>query len=240
MSKKSDALPQPAAQTIEMVFNEFLDDQQKRLKSGTMRKYENVIGLFEDCLNGYAYQGLSKKENALFDRLYNAEGDNKREFCQIFGPEKIPQNVDEFLDYFMVRKVFCGKELKQAAGTVMKKLARWLRDKGYISPDEADDVAVRGAVAARELPAAEELSQRLAEYADQAAPRCQESIEGYFTIEAVEPGRLRLMDLSGVKDITVPVPRSLSKLCQTGWSISGTVGKTSRGWHILEVWNVYP
>ena len=41
----------------------------------------------------------------------------------IFGPEKIPGNVAEFLDYFMVRKVMCGKDLMRAAGTVMKKLA---------------------------------------------------------------------------------------------------------------------
>ena len=240
MSKRSTKLPQPAAKTIETVLNEFLDDQHKRLKPGTLRKYADVIGLFEDCLNGYAYQGLNKQENALFEKLYNAKGNQQREFCQIFGPEKIPQNVGEFLNYFMIRKVMCGKELKQAAGTVMKKLAKWLREIGYIGSDEADDAAQRGAVAARELPAAEELAQALNEYADQTAPRCEEAIEDYFVIEAVEQGKLRLFDLSGEEDMVVPIPPAVSKLCRTGWKISGAIGKTSRGWRLLEVWNVYP
>ena len=240
MSKRSIKLPQPAAKTIETVLNEFLDDQQKRLKPGALRKYVDVIGLFEDCLNGYAYEGLNKQENTLFERLYNADGDSQREFCQIFGPEKIPENVSEFLNYFMIRKVMCGKELKQAAGTVMKKLAKWLREKSYISSDEADDVAENGAVAARELPATEELAQALNEYADQTASRCEEAIEDYFVIEAVEQGKLRLFDLSGEEDMVIPIPPALGKLCRTGWKISGAIGKTSRGWRLLEVWNVYP
>jgi hypothetical protein len=32
----------------------------------------------------------------------------------------------------MVSKVICGKELLRAAGTVIKKLAAWLAEKGYI------------------------------------------------------------------------------------------------------------
>jgi len=240
MSKKSTKLSQPAAKTIETVLNEFLEDQQKRLKPGTLRKYTDVIGLFESCLNGYAYQGLNKQENMLFEKLYNAKGDQQREFCQVFGPEKIPGNVGEFLNYFMIRKVICGKEFKRASGTVMKKLAKWLREKGYISSDAADDVAQRGAVAARELPDTEELAQALNEYADQTAPRCEEAIEDYFAIVAVEPDKLRLSAFTGEEDMVVPIPPALGKLCRTGWSISGAIGKTSRGWRLLEVWNVYP
>lgn len=77
-------------------------------------------------MNGYAYQYLDKGEAALFDNLYDAEGEAHREFCQIFGPEKIPQNVGEFLGYFMPRKVMCSKELLKAAGTVMKKPGKWV------------------------------------------------------------------------------------------------------------------
>jgi len=42
----------------------------------------------------------------------------------------------EFLGYFMPRKVMCGKDLMQAAGTVTKKLAKWLAEKGYVEDTE--------------------------------------------------------------------------------------------------------
>ena len=112
MSKRTKRSPEMVEKTIEAVLDDFLKEQQKRLKSSTMRKYEDVIDLFQSSLDGYAYQGLDKQEGALFDRFYNAKGDEHREFCQLFGPEKIPDNVSEFLNYFMIRKVMCGKELK--------------------------------------------------------------------------------------------------------------------------------
>ena len=229
-----------AEKTIEVVLGEFLEEQRKRLKPSTMRKYENIIKLFQSCLNNYAYQSLDKQEEALFDRFYNAQGDEHREFCQIFGPEKIPGNVGEFLDYFMVRKVMCGKELMQAAGTVIKKLGKWLKEKGYVQSESAAEVVSRGATAAKELPATEELAWMLDDYADCTADDCDEVVEDHFTIEMVEPGKLHLSAFSGDDEITVPVSRNISDTCRVGWSISGAVGKKGKGWRICEVWNVYP
>ena len=242
MSKSFKKLPQPAERTIEAVLEEFLEEQRKRLKPSTMRKYEDIIELFESCLDGYAYQYLDKQEDALFDRLYNAEGDEHREFCQVFGPEKIPSGIDEFLNYFMIRKVMCGKERMQAAGTVTKKLGKWLMEKGYIDSESAEDLVSSGATAARELPAAEELARMLDDYADCTAVDvdCDDVIEDHFTIDAVEPGKLRLSSMIGDDEITVPVSRDISNACRVGWSISGAVGKTRKGWRILEAWNVYP
>jgi hypothetical protein len=240
MSKRIKKLPQVAEKTIEVVLDEFLKDQQKRLKPSTMRKYEDIIDLFRSCLDGYAYQYLDKQESALFDRLYNAEGDEHREFCHIFGPDKITGNVDEFLNYFMIRKVMCGKELMQAAGTVTKKLGKWLKEKGYIQSESADELVSRGATAAKELPATEELAWMLAEYADRTAVDCAEVVEDHFTIEAVEPGKLLLSTLSANDELIVPVSRNISNACRVGWSISGALGKTGKGWCILEAWNVYP
>ncbi len=240
MSKRVRKLPQPAERTIEAVLDEFLKEQQERLKPSTMRKYEDIISLFQSCLNNYAYQSLDKQENALFDRLYNAQGSEHREFCQIFGPEKISGSVHEFLNYFMIRKVMCGKELMQAAGSVTRKLGKWLKEKGYIESESAEELVSSGATAAKELPAAEELARMLDDYADRTAVDCDEVIEDHFAIESVEPGKLRLSALVENAEITVPVSRSISNACQVGWSVSGAVGKTGRGWRILEVWNVYP
>ncbi|MFH1883660.1 MAG: hypothetical protein ABIL62_13250, partial [Planctomycetota bacterium] len=69
---------------------------------------------------------------------------------------------------------------------------------------------------------------------------CDEVIEDHFTIEAVEPGKLRLTAFLGNDEIIVPVSRNISNACRVGWSISGALGKTGKGWCILEAWNVYP
>jgi hypothetical protein len=242
MGERIQKLPQPAEKTIETVLDEFLEAQRKRLKPSTMRKYESIIVLFQSYLNGYAQQYLDKQEEALFERFYNAKGDEHREFCQIFGPEKIPTGIHEFLDYFMIRKVMCGKELMQAAGTVTKKLGKWLVDKGYVDSERAEALVSSGATAARELPAAKDLIRMLDDYVDRTAfdIDCEDEIEDHFRIEDVKPEKLRLSSMIGDDEITVPVSRDISKASRVGWSISGVVGKTRKGWRFLEAWNVYP
>jgi len=127
-----------AKPTIAEVLEQFLADQAKRLAAGTLAQYENIVGLLEDCLNGYASNSLDKAEEELFDRHYNARGTKHREFCEVFGPEHILSNVGEFLGYFMIRKVMAGKDTLRAAGTVTKKLAKWLAEKGYVEAEEAE------------------------------------------------------------------------------------------------------
>ncbi len=126
-------MPVPAEKPIAAVLDEFLEAQRSRLKPRTYGRYEHVIRLFETSMNWYAHQGLSAAERALFDDLYDRQGQDHREFCQIFGPEKVPQNVAEFLNYFLPRKVLCGKGLLRAAGTVTRKLTAWLKAKGCVS-----------------------------------------------------------------------------------------------------------
>jgi len=45
---------------------------------------------------------------------------------------------------------------------------------------------------------------------------------------------------AALDEVTVPVSRDISNACRVGWSVSGAVGKTSKGWRILEAWNVHP
>ncbi len=122
-----------------MVLEEFLAVQRKRLKPRTLLRYEDTIGLLKDHLNGYGHTSLSKAEAIFFDRCCNSEGSEQREFCQVFGPEKIIENMGDFLGYFMVRKVMAGADFKRSSGTVMKKLSKWLTEKGYISEESARD-----------------------------------------------------------------------------------------------------
>jgi len=143
--------------TISEALAGFLEAQKERLSPATFRRYRDVVELLQHSLDGYAFQSLTPKERALWERRWQAD-EEAGSFCNTFGPEKIPENLGEFLGYFMVRKVIAGRELLRAAGTVTKKLAAWLQENGHIPSEEAADARVRGAAAARDLPRVEELS----------------------------------------------------------------------------------
>jgi hypothetical protein len=237
-SDREIALP-----TIAKVLSGFLAEQQKRLSAKSFSRYRLVIGLLTDSLNNYAYQALSESDAELFNRLYNAEGNEHREFCEIFGPDLILPNIGEFLGYFMIRKVLAGAELKRAAGTVTKTLARWLAEKGYVSEQEAAEGAAEGEQAARDLPRAEALARQLMEYTErhgQGAEDDEGAVEDHFTIKRVEPGRIWLEGMDGSELGPIALPPALARQCKVGWAIAGAVGQVRGRWKLLEVWNVYP
>ncbi len=88
--------------TISEVLAEYLRMERGRLAPKTHARYTEVIVLFTQSLNGYAANSLSQFERARFDKLFNAEGEQHREFCDIFGPEHILENVGEFLNYLLI------------------------------------------------------------------------------------------------------------------------------------------
>ena len=237
MAAKPEGIAQP---TISKVLQEFLDEQQKRLKPRTFSRYEDVIELFQHSMNSYAYNSLDEDEGELFDKLYNEQD---IEFCDIFGPEKILENVDEFLSYFMVRKVMGSKELMKAAGTVTKKLAGWLEEKGYATAEDAEWAVETGAEAARSLPKAEELAGLLYDFAhNQATGKILERVDDQFIIERIKPRKLWLSGLlCGMGTIgPIAVPQAITDLAEEGWAVTLWLGRTLRGWKILDVGNVYP
>lgn len=233
---------QIAKVTIAEVFAQFLAEQRERLAPKTYAEYEDAIRLFQHSLNGYAYQTLNKAETRLFNRLYEAQGAEHREFCEVFGPEHILPNLGEFLDYFMVRKVIASKATLRAAGTVTKKLSKWLAAKGYVDGEDAEDAAERAGDAARDLPKADELSSDLYDFAEsQDLGDEDERIEDHFTLTRVEPGKLWLEAMMSGKGIgPIEVPEDISRRCKLGWGISGIVSRGKEGWRFLETWNVYP
>ncbi|HWC12625.1 MAG TPA: hypothetical protein VG455_15555 [Acidimicrobiales bacterium] len=224
--------------TIEDVLTEFLAAQEQRLAPRTFANYRTVVDLLRHCLNGYGHQYLDEDERARFEHTFNA-GDEEA-FVHLFGPEKIADVLGEFLDYFMVRKVMAGEELLRAAGTVTKKLAKWMAANGYLHAEAAGEVVERGAGAARDLPRAEQLSRLLYEHAQRVAKDYQlyaddDVAEDYFTIERVEPGALWLT--GGIGPVNVD-PKA-SSLARPGWSVYFVLSRSARGWQILEAGNVY-
>lgn len=142
--------------TIDEALDTFLAEQEKRLAPRTYRNYLEVVELFRDCMNGYGYESLSELERRRWQQAFDA-GD-ERAFTRLFGPEKIPEQVGQFLGWFVIRKVMAGQELLKACGTVTKKLGTWLAANGYVDADDAADMAERGSEAGDELPKAEMLA----------------------------------------------------------------------------------
>ena len=242
-------LPQIADPTIDEALEQFLEAQRASLRPRTVAKYESVIDLLRSHLNGYAYEALSDAESALFDQYFNAEGEDHREFCQIFGPGMIIENLSGFLGYFMVRKVMGSGELKKAAGTVTRKLCGWLRETGVVEEESAEIAEAMASEAGRDLPRAEEAAQILFEAAEElyVAPAeldDKDYVEfSHHTIAKVSTGELWLEVYEGPgpwKIGPIPVPKEATDLLQEGWDISCALGRIRGTWQIVEVANVYP
>jgi hypothetical protein len=219
--------------TLAQVFEEFLADQKTRISHKTFLKYQSIIGLYKSYLESY-WPG---HEQAEYNRITETGGT----FCGTFGPEEATAGYSEFLGYFMPRKVMCGKETMQAAGTVTKKLAKWLAEKGYIADTEGDQE--RAGEAAKDLPKARKVLDLLDAYVAETAPARQGGeIQDHFWIERIEPGKLWLKPLTtGDTAIgPVPVPGKVTDLCRPMWDIGGVLAKAADGWRLVEIWNVSP
>ena len=227
--------------TIKHVFDEFLEEQQVRLKPRTYGGYEDAIYLFEQCLNSYAYQCLDDKDSKLFDTLYN---EKNKEFCELFWPDKIESSeIGEFLDYFMIRKVMGSKELMKTVGRVMRKFVKWMNEKGYMNEGEYDNSAEIVDELKDELPKVVELSSLIYEYIQDNPPEeFSESVDGYFRVTKIEPRKLWLEDYIACGGTLGPVSVSteISSMCKEGWVIYLDLGKTSKGWQMLVSGTVYP
>src|SRR4051794_4289312 len=122
--------PEKPTKTIDAVLDEFLDEQQARLSRATFAKYETVVNLLRRYCESYwpDHDGESEK-------ITKAGGT----YCGTYGAEEIPNAFHMFQNYFMPHKVIGSEATFKAAGTVIRKLAKWLARKGY-APDALDAV----------------------------------------------------------------------------------------------------
>jgi hypothetical protein len=118
-------MPEHGKKTIEQVLDEFLDEQEARWSPATFEKYETVVGLLKRDMEAY-WPGHDGESEA----VRKAGGT----YCGTYGPKDIAGAFSMFLGYFMPNKVLCGSGTEEAAPRVIRKLAKWLVQKGY-DPD---------------------------------------------------------------------------------------------------------
>jgi len=119
--------------TIEKALEEFLNEQERCLKTKTFEEYEDVIDLFEYYLHGFAYVNLNREDNKYYDDLYY----KGKGYCEIFGTEHIrATEMRDFFGDFITRKGPETKTFMVTAGKVMQKLIKWMHEKGYMADEE--------------------------------------------------------------------------------------------------------
>jgi hypothetical protein len=215
-------------------------DQRDRLADSTYQRYERIVDLLRRCLNSYGYQSLEGDEAERWRETFEA-GEHDA-FTLLCGPERILDGYGEFLGYFMIRKVAATKQDLRAAGTVTKKLARWLADHGYVDTEEAKIAVDRAAEAGRELPRADELNEHLFDLAMRThlpLPPTEiadeDWVEDYRPISRVEAGQLWFGDVG-----PIAVPKAASDLARIGWDVNVVLARTDGEWRLVEVGMVYP
>jgi hypothetical protein len=227
--------------TIEAVFKEFLDEQRQRLKPRTYGDYEEVVNLFVQYLNSYAYLQLGKEDAEHFDALYNKEG---KEYCDILGPEYIGDSeVEEFLSYYMIRKVCAGTDFLKASVRVTNKLVKWLHANGHMNDEEYEETEENFRELRSDVPGAREFALLLFEYVEShPVKKYTEELSGYFQIDEIKPGKLWLSEdlILGQAVGPVIVSPEISSKARVGWTIYLSVGNTGKTWKPLMAGAAYP
>ncbi len=228
------------APSIDDALEGFLAAQRERLAASTYARYEDIIDLLRHCLNGYGYQSLTGAEEQAWQAAFDA-GDEEA-FTRLCHPQRIMENYGEFLGYFMVRKVAASKQQLKDAGTVTKRLARWLAEQGYVDAGDAELARDRAADAGRELPRADELGHqlflqtehtRLPAHPNDIAD--EDWIEDHLPITRVEDGRLWFGDIGPVE-----VPTAASDVAEVGWHVTVVLARLDGAWRLVQVGAVYP
>lgn len=233
-----------AAPTVAQVFAAYLSDRKRSLSKDKLRKHETIIELFEGCLDNYAYQSLGRSEKAFWEKRWEAD-EETGSFCRTFGPDKILQEVGQFLDWYVIRKVMGPQWIVKSAGPVIRDLVAWLVEKDHAAQEDAADAMEKAADSARDLPRMEKLTSILYDLTERDVHgkvlEDLDLVDDMVTISKVEPGRLWFQGFDGEEIGPLEVPVESSKIAKVGWEVSAThFVRTAKGWHLVEIGNVYP
>lgn len=111
---------------------------ESQLAPKTSRDYASVIEWFEYQLEGSVWNHLPHGQQA-----YETAQKKGQRFIELYDHTHIADNVREFLEYFVPRKVLAGNEfILKTCPRVIRKLLRWMRAKQLVefAKDEIKDM----------------------------------------------------------------------------------------------------
>jgi hypothetical protein len=233
-------LYQIAEPTIEQVSKQYFKDPSTS-KEISKKDRKGATELFMSCMDSYGHQRLPKKQAELFEYFYDLEGKQHRDFCQIFGPEKIIENLGEFVGYYLISKVMLDADEMALAARVVADFCDWLAANGFITKANGKKGSARALRAAEMLPRAENANRLIW----QIAQKCPQNVEEYFdygqmTFKRFERDSAWLEADDGTEIGPVVLPNKAALLLKPNWTINCALAKSRGKWHFAEVGNVYP
>lgn len=199
---------------------------------------ESLVDVFLVYLNDYAHEHLNEFERARFDR----EWDEDNRFCDMFGPDHIqPYHLNSFMSTFIVRKVVSTKAMLKACGPLMEKLATWLFEQGHWSDEDMayyrDLVGIKPGA---DLIACDAFASSLWSYVNSHPVDAPDDLDDvdyhddHFTIAKVTAGKLHVQpDCEPGTEIALTLPKTITAMARTGWSVSLELGRLHGKWRIL-------
>lgn len=226
---------------LKKILDDFLADQDQRLSKRTYNDYSNVISLFEDYLNSYAYMFLPEKEQQNFEEKAIFGEDN---YCEIYSIDKLSSmQIDEFMTDFMIRKVMAEKYLMKKTATVMRRFTKWLKNNNYIDNKKFDEIYSTINEFKDVLPKVVEFSDLLYDESIKNEFNNYNSYEeGNYAITKIKQGKLWVKDyIEGEEEIgPVVVPKKITDLAVKDCFVYLELGKKGDKYYIVNSGNVYP
>jgi hypothetical protein len=226
---------------LKKILDDFLSDQDERLSKRTYNDYINVISLFEDYLNSYAYMFLPEEEQQNFEeKAIFGEGS----YCEMYSIDKLSSmQIDDFMTDFMIRKVLAEKYLMKKTATVMRRFSKWLKNNEYITKENFDIIYSTVNDKKDDLPKAAELSDLIYDESIKNEFNKYSSYEeGNYAITKIKPGKLWFRDyMEGGEEIgPVLVPKKITDLAAKDFFVYLELGKKGNKYYIVNSGNVYP
>lgn len=198
--------------SIAEVLTKFLEAQRERLGSRTWKRYEGLFSTWQEYLDHYGTRHLSRLEKAFWKRYCRRT--KYARFTEVFGPELLLRSAPEFFGEYAMEELMDPYVL-ECAGTIVRKLAKWLSEKKLIDPREAAVLWHIGTKVKKEfLPAAAALTALDIRYSNR-RPYDKPSWIGKCELVEVLPGRLRFTVRD--KNLEVSVPLHVASRCRPGW-----------------------
>ncbi|MHB2016694.1 MAG: hypothetical protein ACYCW6_07075 [Candidatus Xenobia bacterium] len=157
------------------------------------------------------------------------------EYSATPSPGDLVQDADEFLDWFLVRRIPRGVSMVPDAAKMVAELCGWMADRGLVPTFDANAQAEYAEKAAGQIPVAQKLEVLIEEFTG-TPPHgpLQDVIDSRFEVCDVKPERLTVVCQETGRRLIVHVPGMISDNCCRGWKITMLLEKRNNRWAIRE------
>ncbi|MBU6455747.1 MAG: hypothetical protein KGS72_28510 [Cyanobacteria bacterium REEB67] len=238
-AKKKNGKAHIDDKAIVNIFEKYLSESATASKAGNAKR-ESAIELFAMYLNNYGHNQLDAKEISMFDILYDAEGADHREFCQVFGADKITSCVQPFVSHHLVRKVIAGGTTLGGYAAEIAKLCKWLKKNGLVEATAADEAEAAAARAAKLMPRTQKAGNLLHRSAQlNGLEMLDPNADDMMTITKIDAKAIWLEGSDGDKFGPIALPKETLDALEVGWQVDCALAKKGSKWLIVEVGEVY-